>query len=174
MIESYLRLVANDILPKVASNSVFKSMSSRLSAKMLQLADTIRQGISKYGIIAESGKDIFAYEVDGRGNYRLYDDSNLPSLLSLPYLKYVDLKDSVYQNTRKFILSEKNRFFYARRDISGVGSSHTDERYIWPLALITQILTSTSNLEIKNCLNSLVKSAKDDLMHESFSVDNPN
>ena len=63
----------------------------------------------------------------------------------MPYLKFVDVKDSVYQNTRKFILSDKNKFFYARGDINGVGSSHTSERYIWPLALITQILTSNSN-----------------------------
>lgn len=103
----------------------------------------------------------------------MYDDSNLPSILSMAYLGFVDVKDETYQNTRKFILSERNKFFYARGELNGVGSSHTSPRYVWPLALITQILTSQSNNEIKNCLNSLIKSAKNDLMHESFSVDNP-
>lgn len=173
MISSYLRLVANDVLSKVPSNSVFKSWSNKLASKMLQFANGIKAGIDKYGIVRESGKDIFAYEVDGTGNYRMYDDSNLPSILSMPYLKFVSADDEIYQNTRKFILSDKNRFFYGRGDISGVGSSHTDDRYIWPLALITQILTSKSNNEIKNCLSSLILSAKDNLMHESFSVDNP-
>jgi uncharacterized protein len=70
-------------------------------------------------------------------------------------------------------MAEKNKYFYARGDISGVGSSHTSERYIWPLALTIQILTSKSNTEIRNCLSSLIKSAKNNLMHESFSVDNP-
>lgn len=54
MVGSYLRLVANDVLSKVPSNSVFKSLSSKLSAKMLVLADTIKSGISKYGIISTS------------------------------------------------------------------------------------------------------------------------
>ena len=116
---------------------------------------------------------MFAYQVDGHGNYRLYDDSNLPCLLSLPYLSFLNDTDPIYLNTRKFILSSKNKYFYSRGDISGVGSSHTSQRYIWPLALTIQILTSKSNNQIKNCLESLVKSAKNDLIHESFSVDDP-
>ena len=108
------------------------------------------------------------------GNYRTYDDSNLPSLLSLPYLGFVNINDRIYQNTRNFILSQKDEFFYAKGDISGVGSSHTPKNYIWPLALMTQIMTSRSNKEIKNCLDSLLLSAKDNLMHESFNVENPN
>jgi uncharacterized protein len=82
-------------------------------------------------------------------------------------------QDSTYLSTRRFILSEKNKYFYARGEINGVGSSHTSTRYIWPLALTIQILTSKSNNEIRNCLSSLVKSAKNGLMHESFSVDDP-
>ena len=63
----------------------------------------------------------------------------------MPYLGFLDVNDEVYQNTRHYILSERDTFFFARGDISGVGSSHTWSRYIWPLALITQILTSNSN-----------------------------
>jgi len=65
--------------------------------------------------------------------------------MSMAYLKYVPVDDEIYQNTRRFILSEQNKYFYGRGEINGVGSSHTNERYIWPLALITQILTSNSN-----------------------------
>ncbi len=38
---------------------------------------------------------------------------------------------------------------------------------------MTQALTSSSNVEIKNCINSLVRSAKNSLMHEAFNVDSP-
>lgn len=86
------------------------------------------------------------------GNYRTYDDANLPSLLSLPYLGFVKVNEKVYQNTRKFILSQKDEFFYSKGEVSGVGSSHTPKNYIWPLALMTQIMTSQSNSEITNCL----------------------
>lgn len=57
--------------------------------------------------------------------------------------------------------------------IHGIGSSHTPHMYIWPLALMTQILTSQSDEEIKNALQSLLASAKNDLLHEAFSVANP-
>lgn len=35
------------------------------------------------------------------------DDANVPSLLSLPYLECIDIEDKIYQNTRKYVLSNK-------------------------------------------------------------------
>ena len=103
----------------------------------------------------KDGVEIFAYEVNGFGDAKTYDDSNLPSLLSLPYMEFINVDDPLYQNTRSFLLSTKNIYFYQRGNISGIGSSHTPARNIWPLALIAQILTSKDDAEIKNCLASL-------------------
>lgn len=72
---------------------------------MLTYAESIRTAIYRHGIVWQGGVQIFAYEVDGRGNYRIYDDSNIPSLMSLPYLGFVDSEDEIYQNTRRFLLS---------------------------------------------------------------------
>jgi len=43
------------------------------------------------------------------------DDANIPSLLSLPYLcpDEISINDSIYQNTRKFILSRDNPWFFS-------------------------------------------------------------
>ena len=105
----------------------------------------MKDAIYKHGVVTHLGKQVFAYEVDGMGNYRLYDDANLPSLMSMPYLGFIEVDSERYQNTRKIILSAENKYYYFRNSYNGVGSSHTDERYVWPLALITQIMTSKSN-----------------------------
>lgn len=94
-------------------------------------------------------------------------------MLSLSYLKFVGENNEIYQNTRKHILSKSNPYFYQAGGISGIGSSHTPHGNIWPLALITQALTSRDSQEIKGCLESLKRHSTDNLMHESFSVTNP-
>ena len=50
---------------------------------------------------------IFAYEIDGIDNQMIIDDPTIPSLLSLPYLcpNEIPLNHSIYQNTRRFLLS---------------------------------------------------------------------
>lgn len=88
------------------------------------------------------GGPLYAYEVDGFGKFRLYDDANLPSLLSLPYLGFVDITDPLYKNTRSLILSKKNPYYFEQSVFKGEGSSHTPQNYIWPLALIVQALTT--------------------------------
>ena len=55
---------------------------------------------------------IYAYEVDGRGHAVVMDDDNVPSLLSIPYFGYHPKDDGRYQTTRRFILSDRNPYFY--------------------------------------------------------------
>jgi meiotically up-regulated gene 157 (Mug157) protein len=55
------------------------------------------------------------------------DDANVPSLLSIPlYAQYVLAEnpafDEIYQNTRRFVLSPDNPFFFAGRSCCGIGS----------------------------------------------------
>ena len=75
------------------------------------------------------------------------DDANVPSLLSLPYLGYVEENDEVYQNTRRFILSTHNPYFYEGTAAAGIGSPHTPEGYIWHIALSMQGLTTEDRNE---------------------------
>ena len=68
----------------------------------------------KYGFI-------YSYEINGIGNRNLMDDSSIPSLLSLPYLcpNKISINDTIYQNTRQFILSKSNPLFYQGGTLQG-------------------------------------------------------
>jgi meiotically up-regulated gene 157 (Mug157) protein len=142
---------------------------------LMSLASEVEQAIEKYAIIdhKDYGK-IYAYEINGFGSYNLMDDANVPSLLSLPYLGAVKNSDPVYINTRRYVLSEDNPFFFTGKIASGIGGPHVGLDMIWPLAIILRGLTSDDDAEIKKCID-LLRSTHGDtgFMHESFHKNNP-
>ncbi|HXW77682.1 MAG TPA: glycoside hydrolase family 125 protein [Candidatus Eremiobacteraceae bacterium] len=139
------------------------------------LRDGVNTGIDTYGITySPKWGYIYAYEVDGLGHTNLMDDANVPSLLSIPYLGYGSADNPIYQNTRKFVLSADDPFFFSGKIAEGVGSPHTPPGYIWPLALDMEGLTSTDPAEVAAVLTELRSSdLGDHLLHESFDVDDP-
>lgn len=146
-----------------------------LKAECLALAEEIEDGIESYGIVdhPKYGK-IYAYETDGFGNYNLMDDANSPSLLAIPYLGYRPADDPIYQNTRRFILSADNPYYYSGKAAKGIGSPHTPPHYIWHISLCMQILTSTDPAEKRECLDMIARThAGTNFMHEGFDVDDP-
>ena len=146
-----------------------------LATRASLLAGEIEAGIGKYGIVEHStyGK-IYAYEVDGLGNSVLMDDANAPSLLGIPYLGYRNRGDEITENTRKFILSDSNPYYYKGKYAKGIGSPHTPEGYVWHIALVMQALTSTDRSEILDILEVLANThGETNFMHESFDPDDP-
>ena len=144
-----------------------------IAARATALAAELRAAIAAFALHAVAGAGtIFAYEVDGFGNFSVADDSNVPSLLSLPYLGFVDKADAVYAATRKLLLSPANPYFYTGTVASGIGSPHTPVNYIWPMAITMQALTSDDDAEIAACLTYLTRSARaTGFTHESFDKD---
>ena len=148
---------------------------TRLAGEFRALAGEIETGILAYGRVhPDGGSTELAYEVDGFGSHLLMDDANTPSLLSLPYLGYLDVQDPIYQRTRARVLSAANPYFVQGSAGAGLGSPHVSRKHIWPLGLMMQALTSTDDQEISSCLRLLVKAhASTGLMHEAFRVDDP-
>lgn len=146
-----------------------------ISERCQNLAVQIREGIENYGIVKhEVFGEIYAYETDGRGNYLLMDDANSPSLLSIPYLGYQGNKKEIYQNTRAFVLSKENPYYYEGKYAGGIGSPHTPKGYIWHIGMIMRALTSVDRAEILQSLTMLSQThAGTNYMHESFDPENP-
>ncbi len=146
-----------------------------LEARCKSLAAEIRDGIETYGVCdhPKYGR-IYAYETDGFGNYNLMDDANSPSLLSIPYIGYKPAEDPIYQNTRRFVLSQDNPYYFVGKAAKGIGSPHTPPRYIWHIGLVMQILTSLDPAEKRECLDMLARThAGTNYMHEGFDADDP-
>ncbi len=155
--------------------STFYAYESAFISECETLKEEIEHGIDAYAVYdhPKYGK-IYACETDGMGNRRLFDDANVPSLISLPYLGYCDKNDKMYLRTRKFILSEDNPYYYKGKFGRGVGSPHTPEGYIWHIALSMQGLTSNDPEEIREVIDILCSTDGDTgFMHEGFNADNP-
>ncbi|MFN2449736.1 MAG: glycoside hydrolase family 125 protein [Candidatus Baltobacteraceae bacterium] len=139
------------------------------------LRDEVQRGIQRYGMVPVSKYGyLYAYEVDGLGHAILTDDANVPSLLSAPYIGYTTANDRYYLNTRAFLLSQDNPSFYTGNVARGIGSYHTPDHWVWPLALVMQGLTASNQTEKRDVLNQLLASDPGDhLLHESFDPNDP-
>ncbi|KAI8888603.1 glycoside hydrolase family 125 protein [Backusella circina FSU 941] len=154
------------------SNNGGSARTQRLASEASRIASEIRNGIYKYAIVdhPQHGK-IFAYEVDGYGSTLLIDDANVPSLLSLSYLGFVNQDDPIYQSTRKMVLSLDNPYYFTGSRGSGIGGPHIGLGYAWPMSQIVRILTSSSDDEIKEALDLILHSTDGTgLIHESLNV----
>lgn len=162
--------VALGYLAEIAEN-VLKD--DRLAEDAKKLQAEIYEGIEKYAVVeTEEFGRVYAYEVDGYGQYHLMDDANVPSLLSMDYLGYQGKDCAVAENTRRMILSEANPYYYSGSQASGIGSPHTPSGYIWHIAMAMEGLTEKSRerrLEILKALGAT--DGGTGMMHEGFCKD---
>ena len=156
---------------------ILKTVNKRkdLARECLDLADEVEQALQKYAIHEHPDfGNLYAFEVDGFGNRMLMDDANVPSLLAMPYLGDVKVDDPIYQNTRRFVWSQSNPYFFKGEAAEGIGGPHIGYDMIWPMSIMMKAFTSTDEAEIKACIETLMKTdAGTGFMHESFHKDNP-
>lgn len=139
------------------------------------LRDEVQNGIQTYGVVFTPNYGyVYAYEVDGLNHANLMDDANIPSLLSAPYIGYTKATSFIYANTRRFLLSKDNPTYYVGKVARGIGSPHTNDGWVWPLAILMEGFTATTESEQSDVLNELLASDPGDhLLHESFNPDDP-
>ena len=101
------------------------------------------------------------------------DDANVPSLLAMAYLGDVPANDPIYKNTRRFVWSEANPYFYRGAAGEGIGGPHIGVEAIWPMSIMMKAFTSDDDNEIRECIAQLMTTdAGTGFMHESFNKDN--
>ena len=139
----------------------------------IDLADEVEGALQKYATYNHPKYGtIYAYEVDGFGNQYLMDDANVPSLLAMAYLGDVDVNDPIYQNTRNFVWSKDNPYFFTGSAGEGIGGPHIGYDMVWPMSIMMKAFTSQDDEEIKTCIKMLMDTdAGTGFMHESFHKD---
>ncbi len=150
------------------------NQNAELAAECKALAAEVETALKEYAVYdhPEFGK-IYAFEVDGFGSQFLMDDANVPSLLAMSYLGDVPADDPVYQNTRRFVWSEANPYFYRGPAGEGIGGPHIGIEVIWPMSIMMKAFTSDNDDEIRDCICQLMTTdAGTGFMHESFNRDN--
>ncbi|KAI9257192.1 hypothetical protein BDA99DRAFT_132963 [Phascolomyces articulosus] len=157
------------------NNAANNQRLADMAKEMTNLSKEIRNAIYKYAItdIPDFGK-VFAFEVDGYGSKLIIDDANVPSLLSLSMLGFINADDPLYQNTRKLVLSKNNPYYFSgprAGGLSGIGGPHVGLNYAWPMSQIVRILTSSDDSEIIEALDIVIRSTDGTgLLHESVNV----
>jgi len=173
----FIETIANDVYH-----------DAELAQAASRLATEIDDAIHQHAVVERAGVRIYAYEVNGCGQHNLMDDANVPSLLSIPYLGYKSRHDpegTIYKNTRNYILSSNNPWYFSHGSFRGIGtaarereseaavlaaagrltrrashvartgSPHTGPGRVWPMSLIMQALTSDSESEIVDMIEML-------------------
>lgn len=143
--------------------------NEELAERVKALKEEIQRAIETIGkTFTEEFGMVYAYETDGYGMYNLMDDANVPSLLAMSYLGYKG-EPEVSSNTRRFLLSEANPFYFKGDKAAGIGSPHTPSNYIWHIAMAIQGLTSETREEKLEILkNMAATTGGKGVMHEGF------
>jgi meiotically up-regulated gene 157 (Mug157) protein len=157
-----------EMLTEIAHDSTSASRASHLRSEIKTALD------AHAPVHHPTAGEILAYEIDGFGNALCMDDTNVPSLLAMPYLEDCSATDPLYLATRRFVLSEANPYFFRGTAAEGVGGPHIGRDMIWPMSIIMRALTTSDESEQRQCLAWLKTThAGTGFMHESFNKDNP-
>ena len=84
------------------------------------------------------------------------DDANVPSLLALPYLGFLNKTHPAYVATREVLLYRQNPYYAAGTHFSGVGGPHIDAYHPWPMSRISAIFGTDDDDEILESLYLIV------------------
>lgn len=69
----------------------------------------------------------------------------------------------------------ENPYFFKGSAGEGIGGPHNGLDYVWPMSIITRIMTSTDDQEILSQLETLKTTTNGtNFMHESFNKNNAN
>ncbi|OJA20895.1 hypothetical protein AZE42_00869 [Rhizopogon vesiculosus] len=134
-------------------------IAPNVSTQAKYWSKTIEEAIWEHSVV----DDIFAYETNGLGSRYVMDDANVPSLLSLPYLGFLDMNHHAYVKTKGILMSRGNPYYAKGKNFFGIG----------PMSQITNVFGTNDDQEILTSLYTIVNNTGGlGLIHESINIYN--
>ncbi|MGN6374480.1 MAG: glycoside hydrolase family 125 protein [Sphingomonas sp.] len=139
------------------------------------LAAEVEAALKAHALIPDGqGGQVWAYEIDGFGNWVFMDDANVPSLSGLALIDAADRNDPLFRRTAALAWSPRNPYFFQGTAAEGIGGPHIGLDMIWPMSIITHAMNADDDATIRQCLHWLKTThAGTGFMHESFNKDDP-
>ncbi|MEO1968350.1 MAG: glycoside hydrolase family 125 protein [Sphingomonadaceae bacterium] len=139
------------------------------------LADEVEKLLHEHALIDDGrGGKVWAYEIDGFGNWVFMDDANVPSLSGLAIIDAAKRDDPLFRRTAAQAWSERNPYFFKGSAAEGIGGPHVGLGMIWPMSIITHAMNADDDATVLQCLRWLKTThAGTGFMHESFNKDDP-
>jgi hypothetical protein len=136
----YPFLIYNNVLAQKALeflSGLQKEEKWRYRPNLAPLAAALHGAIRKHAVADGPFGPMFAYAVDGRGNYQLYD--NPPgSLQLLAHYGFCRPDEPIFVNTVRWIHSNHNPYFHDTGTIRAAASRHSPKP--WPMSAANDLL----------------------------------
>ena len=168
-------LFAVSVLRKVAEIHREARGDAAAAADAEALASEVEGVLKQHALIPDGqGGQVWAYEIDGFGNWIFMDDANVPSLSGLAIIDAARRDDPLFRRTAALAWSDRNPYFFSGKAAEGIGGPHVGLGMIWPMSIITHAMNAEDDATIRQCLHWLKTThAGTGFMHESFDKDDP-
>jgi uncharacterized protein len=168
-------LFAVSVLRKIALVHREARQDESAATEAEALAAEVEAALRAHALIPDGrGGQVWAYEIDGFGNWVFMDDANVPSLSGLALIDAAKRDDPLFRRTAALAWSDRNPFFFRGRAAEGIGGPHIGQDQIWPMSIITRAMNADDDATIRQCLHWLKTThGGTGFIHESFDKDDP-
>ena len=168
-------LFAVSVLRKIAQVHREARGDTTAAADAEALAAEVEAALKEHALIPDGkGAQVWAYEIDGFGNWVFMDDANVPSLSGLALIEAAGRDDPLFRRTAALAWSDRNPYFFKGTAAEGIGGPHIGQDMVWPMSIITHAMNSDDDATIRRCLHWLKTThSGTGFMHESFHKDDP-
>lgn len=139
---------------KILANISRKSGNLDEGTKLEENAARVKKAVLENCIVEYNGKRIFAWSLDLKGGWNIYDEPP-GSLQLLPFYGFCHEDDEIYRNTVEVIRRPEYPYSFSNSSIAEIGCEHAP--HPWVLSIANSLLCGRK----EHCRDILIKTAMD-------------